>query len=99
MNYVQIFKLKSMLEKAKIPFDFESIYGGYLLCYPSNIEKSCACSVIEHKFSYGFTNGLLEIMGLLTNKEFKNDEVVGYLTAEEVFNRINKHWKNDKRRI
>lgn len=33
---------------------------------------------------------LIEIMGLLTPEEEKNNSVAGYLTAEEVFSRIQK---------
>lgn len=31
-------------------------------------------------------------MGLLTEEESKYDSVVGYLTAQEVFNRIKNHY-------
>lgn len=39
-------------------------------------------------FSHGFGDGKLEIMGLLTEEEAEWDSVVGYLSAEEVFQRI-----------
>lgn len=48
---------------------------------------------IEHYVSYGNEQDKLEIMGLLTPEEKKNDSVLGYLSAEEVFSRINRHWK------
>ena len=44
--------------------------------------------VICHEYSYGGKNGLLEIMGLLTDEEAEYDSVVGYLTAENVLARI-----------
>lgn len=39
--------------------------------------------------SYGYTKGLLEIMGALTEREEKESTgVLGFLTAEEVFKRF-----------
>lgn len=45
-------------------------------------------SVICGLGTYGAEEGLLEIMGLLTEEEQENDDVVGYLTAAEVLERI-----------
>lgn len=74
MKYKEIFKLKEMLEKAEIPFEFSEFMNGFHLCYPNNEIQEC--SVIEHDGSYGREQDLLEIMGLLTNEELKHDEVV-----------------------
>lgn len=96
--YKEIFRLKEMLEKAEIPFEFGELYDGYQICYPKNDEPEKedlrVCSVVEHLGSYGHTNDKLEIMGLLTDEESQYDEVVGYLSAENVFERIWKHYKN-----
>jgi len=46
------------------------------------------CSVIEGDGTYGYEQDLLEIRGLLTPEEEKKDTVCGYLTAENVFERI-----------
>ena len=43
--------------------------------------------------SYGYKDGLIEIMGLLTEEEREQDDVVGYLTPEEVFRRIKRDWE------
>ena len=94
-RYNEILKLKNMLEKAEIPFEFSEIFGGYHITYPSN--KFRICSVIEHDCSYGNEQDLLEIKGLLTKNEKKYDCVLGYLSAEEVFNRIKKNWKKLRR--
>lgn len=40
---------------------------------------------------YGREKDLLEIMGLLTPEEEKINSVIGYLTAEDVFERITKY--------
>ena len=98
-RYNEILKLKNMLEKAEIPFEFSEIFSGYHITYPGN--KFRICSVIEHDYSYGREKDLLEIQGLLTKKEYKEtqDTVIGYLTAENVFQRIEKHWKELKRNL
>lgn len=95
-NFDEIFKLKSLLEDAKIPFEFdmEPDKGGYHISYPSSDLKDRVCSVVLHSFSYGRESGLLEIMGLLTDDELKYDTVVGYLDADDVFKRIEKHFLN-----
>lgn len=97
MKYTEIFKLKKMLEKAKIPFAFIEHHSvGYQILYPAGGEKR-QCSVIEHSFSYGNKQDLLEIMGLLTDEELKYDDVVGYLSAENVFYRIKEHYELSQR--
>ena len=84
-KYNEIVKLHEMLNKADIPHEFSEVWGGYHIVY------SCmgyTCSVIEHDYSYGSNRDLLEIMGLLTPAEAEQDSVAGYLTADDVFNRI-----------
>ena len=50
---------------------------------------------VKHDFSYDREKDLLEIRGLMTNKEMnrEQDNVLGYLSAKEVFKRINKDYK------
>lgn len=103
MKYTEIFKLKEMLEEAKIPFEYEDesmpvefIIDGkwekYHICYPA-FDKTRVCSIVQGRGTYGNENDLLEIMGLLTDKERKwGDSVAGHLTAEDVFNRIKNHY-------
>ena len=88
-KYTEILKLKELLEKAGIPFVFRRQFDGYTIKYGDG-----ACSVIEHSGSYGADENLLEIMGLTTKKERKNGAVLGYLTADNVFKRIRKHYRN-----
>lgn len=92
-NCTEIIGLRDMLIEADIPHTFEPDKGGYHLCYPDNGRDTRACSVILNRMSYGKEHGLLEIMGLLTPEEEEYDSVCGYLTAEDVFGRIEKHWK------
>lgn len=88
-RYTEILRLKEMLEKAGIPFLFRPQFDGYTIKYGDGV-----CSVIEHTGSYGEDENLLEIMGLITRKERNASNVLGYLTAENVFKRIKKHYKN-----
>ena len=51
-------------------------------------------SIVQGYGTYGEEDDLLEIMGLLTEEEEKIDSVTGYLTAENVFDRIVKYFKD-----
>jgi len=63
-----------------------------------SFEGNVVCSVIEHEFSYGREKDLLEIQGLMTKQEMREeqDTVLGYLTADNVFGRIKNHWTSSK---
>lgn len=96
-------KLIKMLDDAGIPYERNddkndlSCFGierepMRRIKYEKN-DNFCVCSVICGYGSYGYEEGLLEIMGLLTPEEEQLDSVAGYLTADDVFNRIKKHWE------
>jgi hypothetical protein len=68
----------------------EEHMNGYCVSYPSY--GNCVCSAIEHDYSYGHTVNMIEIEGLLTKKEREIDSVCGYLSAEDVFERIKNHY-------
>jgi len=53
-------------------------------------------SAICHYGSYGYEQGKIEIMGLLTKEEAKHDSVVGWLDAKNVFERIKKYLKENE---
>ena len=97
-KYNEIFKLKELLEEAKIPHEFVNwlekgwtTWEKYQIVYPTFHPDVRICSCIIGPHTYGGENGLLEIMGLLTDEELEHNSVVGHLTAEDVFNRIKKH--------
>lgn len=91
--YKEIFKLRDMLDNANIPYIFENGFlNGGALVYPDR--ENCVCSAIEHDGSYGRQADKIEIMGLLTDEEGKYDDVVGWLTAEDVFERIKTHYES-----
>ena len=59
------------------------------ICVPSDIMGEWQWDVICHKGSYGYEEGLLELMGtLLTEEELRYDTVRGYLTAKDIIERI-----------
>ena len=93
VNTAEMMRLANMLGCANIPYDMGEAFGGLHICYPN--EEDVVCSVIQHSFSYGGRDGKLEIMGLLTDKEAERDTVVGWLSAENVFERISKHFQNN----
>lgn len=97
INYEEIEKLHKKLINYKIPHDFYSHevgLGGFHLTYPN--KENCKCSAILTPFSYGATEGTIEIMGLLTKEEEKYDSVLGHLSADEVFRRIYNDYYNNE---
>ena len=85
-------KLVLMLDKAGIPYerDENSSMGMKYIHYPQT--NNFVCSVIFGHESDGYEDGLLEIIGLLTEKEHEIDSVCSHLTADDVFQRIKKHF-------
>lgn len=92
--YNEIFKLKELLEKENIPFEFKNIYDGYQVII-RNSNKFKLADAIEHNFSYGNEEDLLEIMGGLTEEEEEFNNVLGYLSSEEVFKRFKYCYENN----
>ena len=81
----EIERLVKMLENTNIPYELTDDAMGNSnnqIWYPNYDEK--ICDVICHEYSYGGSDGYLEIMGLTENE----DDVEGWLTAEQVFYRI-----------
>ena len=92
IDFAEMDKLEQLLVEADIPYEKSRMFGGKQLIYPHKGDDQI-CSVILHKGSYGRSDGLLEIMGLLTDEELECDTVAGHLTADNVFSRIKKHWE------
>lgn len=85
-------KLINLLTEANIPFDVRDCWGTPQVCYPSANNDTMVCDAVCHLGSYGYDAGLLEIMGLVDFMAV-GDDVEGWLTAEEVFSRIQKHYQ------
>lgn len=94
--YKEIIKLHNMLAEQAIPHVIRRNFDGWHVCYPV-FGDGRVISVIEHQGSYGRHNDLLEIMGLLTPEEETYDSVAGHLTADDVFERIKKHWEESNK--
>lgn len=92
-DYKEIHKLHQMLVDAGIPHDFERNLDGWQVTYPS-IEKFII-DAIQHFGSYGAGQDLLESISD-ENRERAGDSCEGYLTASEVFKRINKIWEDEQ---
>lgn len=104
----EIEKLHKMLESAGIEHvyryrdEFHYLAGREIELDPGYqiIIEECGkriISVVEGFGSYGFEVNRLEIMGLLTDEELDADSVVGWLSAENVFDRIKEYFENGKR--
>lgn len=70
----------------------------YHICYPCQGDKM-KISIIEGFGTYGADDDLLEIMGGLSREEAEISRVKGWLTAEDVFDRIMREHARGKRRI
>ena len=105
MKYKEIFYLKTLLDEAKIPYcfedrsfkNFDDDYEFYqiIIFDPSeNLVPNSVrlISVVEGYGTYGSESYLLEIMGCLTEQEYRYGPVKGNMTAVEVFARIKEYF-------
>lgn len=88
-SYTEILKLDKMLTEAGVPHTIDRLLDGWQVIYPN--KESQVADAIQHFGSYGNAENLLEIMGLVLPEE-TDDCVLGYLTAEDVFKRMHKHY-------
>ena len=86
MYKAQIKILAGKLTEAGIKFELCPIWDGWQIIYKDKQDRYI-CDAVCHGFSFGHELEFLEIMGLTQN----DDNVEGWLTAEEVFERINAH--------
>lgn len=96
-DYQEICRLEKMLSDADIPHVLDRHFDGWHIYYPGKSGR-VICSVIEFTGSFGYRQDKLEIQGLLNKEERKYDSVVGYLSAENVFDRIKADWERRKKR-
>lgn len=92
--YREILRLDRMLCNEGIPHVLQKHTDGWQIIYPKDGEERIM-DAIENFGSYGSDKDLLEIMGLLTPEEEQHDRVVGYLTAQNVFERIMEHYRKN----
>lgn len=91
---LEVMRLTLMLDRHNIPYQLDSGCGITRVKYP-NVNK-CVCTAAQGNGTYGNLDNLIEISGLLTPEERKWDSVVGWLNADEVFNRISRHYERKK---
>ena len=82
----QILKLSRLLLENEVEHELDVHLDGYSVRI-KNYEAILADATI-HSRSYGHNDGLFEIYGALTEEESKNDNVLGYLSVEEVAKRF-----------
>ena len=92
-DYKEIHKLHKMCSEAGIPCEFHRLFDGWQVVYNKN--GKYIADAVEHFGSYGHEQDLLEIMGLIYPQDNANGDVLGYLTADDVFARIKRHWEAD----
>ena len=44
--YQEIWKLQEMLEKAKIPYEFQPLFDGWHILYPDSVKTECSVTGI-----------------------------------------------------
>lgn len=95
--YQEIMRLRRMIIKAELPnCEMTYLLDGFKFTLYNN-ESEVLCNVIEHQYSYGNKNDLLELNGGLTKEEKSLDHVIGNLSAEEVFKRLKYCSENNTR--
>lgn len=88
-QYKEILVLDKMLTEAGIPHTLWRNLDGWSVVYPpDSLEEVFLLSAIEHFGSYGSRFDRIEIMWRGDNN------VTGYLTAQEVFEQIKAHYDN-----
>ena len=100
-KYTEIFRLKDKLDA----IDLEHTFNDHTIYIPEANRKrehyqillydedgDRIVSIVQGEFTYGSNENKLEIMGLLTPEESECDSVVGYLSADEVYERIMKYY-------
>ena len=88
-------KLETYLKEHGIRYQLHSVCGDEIdqIVVPSRREDEREWDAICHQYSFGGKQGFLEIMGTLLTREEEDgdgDGVVGWLTAEDVIERIEK---------
>lgn len=101
----ELYKLHNLLEDRQIKHEFiieeNGKYTRRMIKIHDEIDgqRFEILSAICHYGSYGYEQGLIEILGLLTREEERESNVVGYLTADNVFRRVKKYYRRKEREI
>jgi hypothetical protein len=91
-KYTAIKELSHALESAGVPHTITPLFNGSVVHY--RVNGKLVCSVAQHDYSIGSKTNTVELWGLLTPEEAMDDnEVVGYLSAMDAYERICAHWE------
>lgn len=82
INYTEMKKLIIGLSNLNINFEIRPHHFGGIMVIVNNWEWDA----VLFPGSYGYEKGLIEICGSIVQNE--DDDVEGYLTAEEILNRV-----------
>ena len=96
INTKELDKLEQYLKDKSIPYiridqdedEVTSLNRHQIMVFDSEDMTTRLWDAICQKYSYGYEQGLLEIMGKPVVKDEDMDTVVGYLTAEDVIKRL-----------
>ena len=82
----ELTKLACLLAKADIPFELYAFPAGdeCAIQIASPSKENQLVDAVSHKFCYGGSEGLIEVLGSV-NPKLPNHDVVGWLTAEQAF--------------
>lgn len=86
LNKLEEYLNKRGMKYTRNDIDDEMVDHHQLIVLDENGDR--LWDAICHFGSYGYRQGLLEIMGTIVNPFMDGDTVVGYLTANEVIDRI-----------
>lgn len=93
-SYMEIHRLKVMLDDANVPesrftYECKRMFDGWQIVF-YDADGGRIGDVVEHFGSYGHEADTLEIMDIMTDEEREEvgDDVIGWLKAEDVFERI-----------
>lgn len=79
-NQAEMTKLAQALTVNNIPFKERPLFNGVQII-------GDGWDAICHDYSYGHEDGLIEVMGLDDGSN-RDDDVIGYLTAEDVLKMV-----------
>ena len=80
LNQTEMTKLAQALTINNIPFKERPLFNGVQII-------GDGWDAICHDYSYGHEDGLIEVMGLDDGSN-RDDDVIGYLTAEDVLKMV-----------
>ena len=90
MKTYEMNKLENYLREHRYLYGRTNLWDGEQIIVYGDSVRDIAWDVICCSISYGGKDGLLEVMGNIV-PEYDSDDVVGYLTAEDVIEMIEKN--------